>query len=132
MRGALRVVTMSMLVLSLGLHWAFLQTVAWAGMLVTYSREASIAEAVAKTFDGEHPCALCKVIKKGRTEERNQEQQQVKPEFKLDLSLIWQASVFEITGARILIPSPQLVGLYRTDEPPKPPPRGSLDNRARA
>ena len=31
-------------------------------MLVQYSQESSLAEAVAKTFDGQHPCGLCKKI----------------------------------------------------------------------
>ena len=42
------------LAFSLGLHWIFLQSVAWAGMVVNYSRTASLQEAVAKTFDGQH------------------------------------------------------------------------------
>lgn len=40
-----------------------LQVVAWGGMLVRYSREAPLREAVTKTFDGEHPCALCLTIR---------------------------------------------------------------------
>lgn len=52
--------------LSIGMHWALLQSAAWVGMLVTYSRDASIAEAVAKTFDGKHPCRLCKLVEKGQ------------------------------------------------------------------
>jgi len=43
-------------------HWAALQSVAWAGMLVEYSQHASVAKAIAQTFDGKHPCALCKQI----------------------------------------------------------------------
>jgi len=39
-------------------------------MVVEYSRDNSVAEAVLKTFDGEHPCAMCKTISKVRSEER--------------------------------------------------------------
>lgn len=121
-----------MLVLSLGLHWAFLQTVAWTGMIVTYSRDASFKEAVTKTFDGEHPCPLCKVIKKGRAEEKRQEQQQVKPGFKLEVGPVWQATEFAFTRLHAPIPFLDLFGLLRAEEPPKPRPRGVLDgNRAR-
>lgn len=31
-------------------------------MLAEYSQQTSLADAVAKTFDGEHPCGLCKKI----------------------------------------------------------------------
>ena len=39
-------------------------------MMVDYSRGASVTEAVAKTFDGEHPCNLCKKISKVRQGEQ--------------------------------------------------------------
>ena len=55
---------------SIGLHWTFLQAVAWAGMIVSYSQEAPLGEAVAKTFDGQHPCTLCKQIAKGKQSEK--------------------------------------------------------------
>jgi len=55
---------------SIGLHWSFLQAVAWAGMIVSYSQEAPLGEAVAKTFDGQHPCTLCKQIAKGKQSEK--------------------------------------------------------------
>ena len=43
---------------SIGLHWAFLQSVAWDGMVISYSEDAPLSEALAKTFDGRHPCFL--------------------------------------------------------------------------
>lgn len=43
-----------------------MQCVAWAGMLVSYSQEGTVAEAVEKTFDGEHPCPLCLAIEKSK------------------------------------------------------------------
>lgn len=58
------------LFLVMGGPWAVLQTVAWTKMMVDYSRGASVAEAVAKTFDGEHPCSLCKKISKVRQGEQ--------------------------------------------------------------
>ena len=66
-------ITVLALVLTLGLHWALLQTVAWTGMVINYSQANPFPEAVSMTFDGEHPCRLCKVIKQGRTEEQRQE-----------------------------------------------------------
>jgi hypothetical protein len=52
--------------LTLGFHWAFLQSVAWAGMLVDFSCQGSLAQAVTKTFDGKHPCPLCKLVNAGK------------------------------------------------------------------
>ena len=63
------------LTLSLGAHWALLQSVAWLGMVVTYSRDASITEALSKTFDGQHPCSLCKAIAKGKRTEKKSDVQ---------------------------------------------------------
>ena len=51
---------------SIGLQWGVLQTLAWVGMVVTYSQQSSFPEALAKTFDGDHPCKLCKQVAKGR------------------------------------------------------------------
>ena len=50
------------LVSSIGLHWAFFQSVAWVGMVITYSQEGSLTQALVKTFDGKHPCSLCNQI----------------------------------------------------------------------
>jgi hypothetical protein len=61
------------LCLSLGLHWAVLQSVAWTGMLVDYSRSGAISEAIQKTFDGRHPCKLCKLVSEGKKSEKKQE-----------------------------------------------------------
>lgn len=52
-----------------GGHWAMLQGVAWAGMVKDFSRTGSLTEAVGKTFDGKHPCAMCKKIASARTHE---------------------------------------------------------------
>ena len=55
---------------SIGMHWALLQTVAWTGMIISYSQESALADAVAKTFDGRHPCKLCKQIAKEKRSEK--------------------------------------------------------------
>lgn len=65
MVAAARILACLVLTLTLGLHWAVLQSVAWTGMLVRYSRNATIVEALQKTFDGKHPCSLCRFIQQG-------------------------------------------------------------------
>lgn len=123
MRSVVRFTTVLVLVLSLGLHWAVLQTVAWTGMIISYSRDASLSEALSKTFDGEHPCPMCKVIKKARAEEKQQEQKQVKPGSKMDLGLVWQSTPFDFSSDRERISSPNTDAPRRSYEPPKPRPR---------
>jgi hypothetical protein len=38
--------------------------------VISYSQDAPIKEALAKTFDGKHPCPLCKEIAKGKQSEK--------------------------------------------------------------
>ena len=52
-----------------GGHWGVLQTIAWSQMLRDYSRQATLATAVEKTFSGAHPCSLCKKVDEGRQKE---------------------------------------------------------------
>lgn len=54
-----------------GGHWLALQSLAWTQMLLNYSREAELSVAVAKTFDGQHPCGLCQTIAQGKKSERH-------------------------------------------------------------
>ena len=61
------------LALSTGLHWAALQTVAWTTMLADNLRQQSLTEAVSQTFDGQHPCCLCKAIAAGKQSEKKTE-----------------------------------------------------------
>ena len=54
----------------IGLHWAFLQTFAWTTMLVDNLASASLSAALQRTFDGKHPCALCRAIAEGKKSEK--------------------------------------------------------------
>ena len=56
-----------------GGHWAMLQGVAWVTMVHDFSRDASLTQAVEKTFDGKHPCAMCKKIAKAKNSEASGE-----------------------------------------------------------
>jgi hypothetical protein len=61
------------LVAMLGAHWALLQTVAWTTMLAHNLCSHSAKEAVTETFDGKHPCCLCKAIATGKQSEKKTE-----------------------------------------------------------
>lgn len=70
---------------SIGAHWALLQGVAWVGMAVTYSVErGSLVEGLEMTFDGDHPCPMCKAVKKG-TESEQKDPRQKAQQQKLEL-----------------------------------------------
>ena len=87
------------LVLSLGLHWTVLQSAAWVGMVVAYSKDASIGEALEKTFDGAHPCPLCKMVESGsKSDEDKSKPTKSDPIKKLDLLLT--------SGEVLIVPAP--------------------------
>lgn len=61
------------LALLLGLQWSILQSAAWVGMIISYSQESTLSEAIVKTFDGQHPCRLCKIIEQGKRSEKTRQ-----------------------------------------------------------
>ena len=67
-----RIMTLMMalaLFTAIGGPLALLQGVAWVNMIRDYSRSGSLTQAVEKTFDGQHPCPLCKRIATQRASE---------------------------------------------------------------
>lgn len=70
---------------SMGGHLAMLQAVAWSNMLVDFTAKGSFSEAVNKTFDGQHPCAMCKAVKKSKSEENKKPL--LKSEMKMEVAL---------------------------------------------
>jgi hypothetical protein len=117
------------LMVSIGLHTVVIQSAAWAGMLVSYSLEkGSVAQAVSETFDGAHPCPLCKLAKTTEGTPAD-EKQAPKADGKLKLHLIADVVPVIIISAP---PSPvypvraeaKLQVLSHT--PDTPPPRRSL------
>ena len=54
----------------LGGPLAALQTIAWVRMAVSYSQDDGVGAGLAKTFDGQHMCSLCKAIAKKRDGEQ--------------------------------------------------------------
>ena len=60
------------LAFSLGAHWSLLQVVAWVNMTVSYAQDATLGEALVKTFDGKHACKLCKLVDAGKQKEQQQ------------------------------------------------------------
>ena len=113
-----------MLALALGLHWSLLQTVAWVGMAVQFSKSDTLTTAISKTFDGQHPCSLCKVVKSGRQESDSPKQTAPgKVEIK-NLSL-WQHDLSPAQSTTLVTmryPDTEVLAITRADAPPTPPP----------
>lgn len=112
------------LTFALGSHWAILQSVAWVTMVAGYSQTAPLNVALAKTFDGKHPCPLCKFVAKGKNSEQKQDRQKLLT--KLDFFLV---------SSRMIVcpplPDPVSFALLvtadaRSGAPPTPPPRPLL------
>jgi len=109
---------------SIGLHWAFFQSLAWTSMLADNLRHDSLAQAVTHTFDGQHPCPICKAIAAGKKSEKKSESA---PYFKT-LEFPPAPEDFALTvPARFGLPARTDVGAESLSEtPPTPPPRAAL------
>ena len=90
-------------------------------MVVTYSENAPLKEALVKTFDGKHPCCLCKAIAAAKKSEK-----------KIEFALQMQKLEFPPSPEHFILVAParfQLLPLANssaeslTQEPPTPPPR---------
>ena len=64
-----RILIVCLLSWSLGLQWFSLQSVAWASMLVRRTVQTDWQEAFQSTFDGQHPCQLCRIVQAAQAEE---------------------------------------------------------------
>jgi len=107
-----------------GGHWALLQTVAWTNMLAENLRTESFTDAVARTFDGKHPCSMCKAISQGKKSEK-------KTEFpllakKLEFVCERGALIFSAPSGYWLVAETRSVSQPVFHRPPVPPPRDSL------
>lgn len=109
------------LICAIGGHWAILQSVAWVGMAVDYSQDATLAEALAKTFDGKHPCKICKVVEAGKKSE--QKQSSLKVETKFDFWMTNAASLLDPPNPFVVLPARPSAVEVHSESPPTPPPR---------
>jgi hypothetical protein len=108
-----------------GGHWMALQSLAWTRMFLSYSRDGQIAAAVAKTFDGRHPCSLCKQVEKSK---------QTEPQPTRDIEVESLAAFVEPTPVVVMraegvswkLKNPEWRGEIRAEQPTAPPPRGEV------
>lgn len=111
----------------LGGHMAAFQVVAWGQMLRDYSKNATLSEAVDKTFSGKAPCSMCKSIAKEKQKEEKAPAT-VKVEKKAEIFLLSGRDLAPLPEARDFCYSPDgaLAGPIRFDSPPRPVPRLSI------
>ena len=120
-----RLLVVGAICLSLGLHWALLQGVAWAGMLVSFASEGTVIEAVQKTFDGQHGCALCKKVKEAQSN-RKQPQQSGQSMQKINAVLVEMTTLTAPAGNTFSFVPMHETLVQRTELPETPPPRRGL------
>ena len=112
------------LVLTTGLHWAALQTVAWTTMLANNLCSESLSQAVSRTFDGVHPCCLCKAIAAAKQSQKKSEAiaSALKSEFPpvTGKMTLFPPARFELLSAQNAFADSQ------SSKPPVPPPRSFL------
>jgi hypothetical protein len=93
-------------------------------MIVDHSKRGSLCHAIAKTFDGAHPCSLCQIVNRGKTTEKKSDLQLLTP--KIDMICTKRA----ITVVRPFAYVDYLAGDFSVfkigESPPVPPPRNSF------
>lgn len=114
----------ALLVLTTGTHWIALQTIAWTTMLAANLTTSSFSQAVNDTFDGEHPCCLCKAVKAGRQTEK--ESKAAALVLKMEFPEMTEAIALVPPALFELLPQPEYFAEALFSRPPLPPPRSFL------
>jgi len=119
-----RVATIGALCLAIGLQWLALQSLAWTGMLIEYSKRAPLCQAIAQTFDGAHPCSLCHIVANGKASEKKPDIQSPVPR----IDIICVARVIRLVSLfAVFRYAPQEFPVSEIEQsPPVPPPRSLL------
>ena len=90
-------------------------------MVISYSQNASLTEALEKTFDGKHPCQLCKKIADSkRSEKKSDSDLDLK---KFEFSFVESLFVFSAPAFLDGQTPANDSALALVQTPPVPPPR---------
>jgi len=123
-RCAAQIATVTALCCAIGLQWIALQSVAWATMIIDYSKRAPLCQAITQTFDGAHPCSLCHVVSKAKNSEKKQDL----PSRASKIDMICAPLANRIV--RLFVPfeyvTPNSFSFELGHSPPVPPPRSLL------
>jgi hypothetical protein len=105
---------------SLGMQWTVLQSLAWTTMLISRAGETSFVDAVRTTFDGRHPCSICRVVQKGKDAEKKQETNFTLK--KIDATLSRDTGTWVIARQTVQEFAEIRLEAGNRREPPNPPP----------
>jgi hypothetical protein len=93
-------------------------------MLVQFSSRAPLSRAIAQTFDGGHPCGLCKGI---TAAQQSQKKRDAQPgPIKVDLICATRTITLLPRCADFLFGAFEMRAFARVHSPPTPPPRSEL------
>ena len=104
-----------------GAHWAMLQSCAWTAMLAKNLREDSFAAAVTRTFDGNHPCRMCKAVAAGKNASRKTEFTGAVNRF--EFLTVARCVIARVPELSALVPVTDESAASWSEQPPTPPPR---------
>ncbi len=116
-----RVLAVTAVCVTLGLHWVVFQSVAWTTMVVKFSQTSSLSQALEKTFDGNHPCSLCHALQKSKSSEKKSDLRPLTPKFDLIAGTCATRTIRSFQFVRYF--SLGTSALQRVLSPPVPPPR---------
>ena len=101
-----------------------MQSIAWASMVINYSQHCSFVKAVEQTFDGSHPCDLCKRISKAKDAEKTPDNQRGTP--KADLICVVRQFALLSPFRPVAYSELESFLVDGSQQPPVPPPRAEL------
>lgn len=91
-----------------------LQEVAWVNMLISYSQEGGLRRGVIETFDGAHPCGLCKTVEKMRQQNDEDPSEPAAPKSSRP-SLVWCAMVAPLGAISAPLPKYKEISVVISD-----------------
>lgn len=92
------------------------------GMLVSFSQKDGFATALEKTFDGKHPCKLCKAVDQAR-QDSCPGKALIKSDLKITWMLVEQTQLLWSPATEISFPSADLSSDLIFLVPSLPPPK---------
>jgi hypothetical protein len=115
------VLVMAAIMAATGTHWVLFQSIAWTSMLAENLEKTSLGEALDRTFDGRHPCEICRQIETGKKSDRKSEASS--PARKLEFCRM-ESFIRFLPPARLFVPAKASAWFDSLSSPPPvPPPR---------
>ena len=91
--------------------------------VIRFSQDTTLADALRKTFDGEHPCKVCQLVKAGKQAEKKQDSVTRKVETRLESCLANRFILPDAPARTRVLPAGAAFLRLRSEPPLTPPPR---------